>query len=137
MITERTLAWRGDSVMTTARPWCRALVALFLAAIPVAAYAADPAGEARLGNDLEVRLLRRGYRTAPAVSSRRGDLLCFRGPNLRMSQRVKRVVPTAKSAPHNRPTGRSQEPSSSRTGPSVGLRVPSTNNAGGRTEMPY
>jgi glyoxylase-like metal-dependent hydrolase (beta-lactamase superfamily II) len=47
--------------MTTARPWCRALVALSLAAIPVAAYAADPSEEARLGNDLEVRLLRPGY----------------------------------------------------------------------------
>lgn len=47
--------------MTTARRWCCALVALSLVASPVATYAADASEEARLGNDLEVRLLRPGY----------------------------------------------------------------------------
>ncbi|PYQ40491.1 MAG: hypothetical protein DMF77_18255 [Acidobacteria bacterium] len=34
MIAEGTLAWRDDSVMTTARPWCLALVALAACAVP-------------------------------------------------------------------------------------------------------
>src|SRR6266508_3669869 len=61
MLTEPTLATRGDPVMTTANPWRRALIALFLAAIPAVAHAADPAEETRLGSDLEVRALRPGY----------------------------------------------------------------------------
>jgi hypothetical protein len=47
--------------MTTARPWCSVRAAFLVAAMAVTAHAADPADDARLGNDLEVRALRPGY----------------------------------------------------------------------------